>query len=142
MVKTMVRQAGPLQPMEINSGKDIHLQPMEDPTPEQVDTPEGGCVSMEIPCWSRLVAEPVVLWKEVPILDQLHIDVVRTYEDQSSKFGHLKWHLTEEFYLPSKSSLDFDPKSTHSTPKFHILELVPGINLKIQLLEQDSFKKQ
>ncbi|GAB0183117.1 hypothetical protein GRJ2_000777000 [Grus japonensis] len=35
--KTMVRQAVPLQPMEVNGGADIHLQPMEDPTPEQVD---------------------------------------------------------------------------------------------------------
>ena len=32
MVKTMVRQAVPLQPMEVHSGADIHPQPMEDPT--------------------------------------------------------------------------------------------------------------
>ena len=37
MVKTMVRQAVPLQPMEVNGGADIHLQPVEDPMPEQVD---------------------------------------------------------------------------------------------------------
>ena len=37
MVKTMVRQAVPLQPMEVHSGADIHLQPVEDPTPEQGD---------------------------------------------------------------------------------------------------------
>ena len=37
MVKTMVRQAVPLQPMEVNSGAGIHLQPMEDPILEQVD---------------------------------------------------------------------------------------------------------
>ena len=37
VVKTMVRQAVPLQPMEVHSGADIHLQHMEDPTPEQVD---------------------------------------------------------------------------------------------------------
>ena len=36
VVKTMVRQAVPLQPMEVHGGADIHLQPMEDPTPEQV----------------------------------------------------------------------------------------------------------
>ncbi|KAK4809954.1 hypothetical protein QYF61_002911 [Mycteria americana] len=35
MVETMVRQAVPLQPMEVNGGTDIHLQPMEDPTLEQ-----------------------------------------------------------------------------------------------------------
>ena len=37
MVKTMVRQAVPLQPMEVHDGADIYLQPMEDPTPKQVD---------------------------------------------------------------------------------------------------------
>ncbi|KAM9590862.1 uncharacterized protein ACIBXB_005912 [Morphnus guianensis] len=31
MVKTMVRQAVPLQLMEVHGGADIHLQPMEDP---------------------------------------------------------------------------------------------------------------
>ena len=37
MGKTMVRQAVPLQPMEVHGGADIHLQPMEDPMLEQVD---------------------------------------------------------------------------------------------------------
>ena len=35
--KTTVRQAVPLQPMEVHGGADIHLQPVEDPMPEQVD---------------------------------------------------------------------------------------------------------
>ncbi|GAB0208359.1 AN1-type zinc finger protein 5-like [Grus japonensis] len=39
----MVRQAVLLQPMEVNGGADIHLQPVEDPTLEQVDAPKGGC---------------------------------------------------------------------------------------------------
>ncbi|GAB0207612.1 acid sphingomyelinase-like phosphodiesterase 3b [Grus japonensis] len=43
VVKTMVRQAIPLQPMEVHGGADIHLQPVEDPMPEQVDAPKGGC---------------------------------------------------------------------------------------------------
>ena len=38
VVKTMVRQAVPLQPMEVHGGADIHLQPMEDPIPRA-----GGC---------------------------------------------------------------------------------------------------
>ena len=37
MVKATVRQAVPLQPMEVHGGADIHLQPMEDPMLEQVD---------------------------------------------------------------------------------------------------------
>jgi len=36
IMKTMVRQAVPLQPMEVHSGADLHLQLMEDPTPEQM----------------------------------------------------------------------------------------------------------
>ena len=37
MGKTMVRQAVPLQPREVHSGADLHLQPGEDPTLEQGD---------------------------------------------------------------------------------------------------------
>jgi len=35
--KTIVRQAVPLQSMEVHGGADIDLQPMEDPMLEQVD---------------------------------------------------------------------------------------------------------
>ncbi|GAB0203025.1 AN1-type zinc finger protein 5-like [Grus japonensis] len=41
MEKTMVRQAVHLQPMEVDGGADIHLQPMEDPTPEQLEGVKG-----------------------------------------------------------------------------------------------------
>ena len=34
--KTMVRQAVPLQPREVHGGADLHLQPGEDPTPDQM----------------------------------------------------------------------------------------------------------
>ncbi len=37
VVKTMVEQVVPLQPMEVHGGAEIHLQPVEDPTPEQVE---------------------------------------------------------------------------------------------------------
>ncbi|XP_076207383.1 uncharacterized protein LOC143166678 [Aptenodytes patagonicus] len=30
-------------PMEVHGGADVHLQPVEDPMPEQVDAPEGSC---------------------------------------------------------------------------------------------------
>ena len=36
VTQTMVRQAVPPQSMEINGGAEIHLQPLEDPTPKQV----------------------------------------------------------------------------------------------------------
>ncbi|KAK4829029.1 hypothetical protein QYF61_001804 [Mycteria americana] len=64
VVKTMVRQAVPLQPMDLHSGADIHLQPVEDPMPEKVDASEADCDPMESPCWSRLLAGPVTLWRE------------------------------------------------------------------------------
>ena len=34
--KTTVRQAVPLKPTEVHGGADLHLQPREEPTPEQV----------------------------------------------------------------------------------------------------------
>ena len=37
VVQPMVRQAVPLQPMDVNGGADLHLQPREDTTLEQVD---------------------------------------------------------------------------------------------------------
>ncbi|GAB0178226.1 AN1-type zinc finger protein 5-like [Grus japonensis] len=59
MEKTMVRQAVPLQPMEDDGEQRSHLQPMEDPMPEQVEAPEGGRDPMGDPCWSKLLAGPV-----------------------------------------------------------------------------------
>ncbi|KAK4816220.1 hypothetical protein QYF61_013458 [Mycteria americana] len=70
MQKTMARQAVPLQHMEVNSGADIHLQHMENPTPEQVDVLKGGCDPMGSLCWSRLLAGPVNPWREEPMQEQ------------------------------------------------------------------------
>ncbi|GAB0184578.1 AN1-type zinc finger protein 5-like [Grus japonensis] len=67
----MVRQAVPLQPMEDDGGADIHLQPVEDPTLEQVEAPKGGCDPMESPRWSKFLAVPVAPWKEEPTLEQV-----------------------------------------------------------------------
>ncbi|KAJ7425735.1 hypothetical protein WISP_22203 [Willisornis vidua] len=41
MVKTMVKQPVPLQPMEVHWGVEIHLQPVEEPC-MQVDA-KGSC---------------------------------------------------------------------------------------------------
>ncbi|GAB0177027.1 hypothetical protein GRJ2_000167900 [Grus japonensis] len=60
--KTMVRQAVPLQPMEVD---------VEDPMPEQMETPEGGCDPVAILSWSRLLAGPVAPWREEPMLEQV-----------------------------------------------------------------------
>jgi len=52
-----VRQAVHLQPKEVHGGADIHLQPVDDPTLEQVDVPEGGCDPAGSPQWSRFAGK-------------------------------------------------------------------------------------
>ncbi|GAB0180907.1 hypothetical protein GRJ2_000556000 [Grus japonensis] len=44
----------------------FHLQPMEDPMPEQVNAPEGGCdpVGSLLQDRSRILAGPVDPWRE------------------------------------------------------------------------------
>jgi len=37
-MQTTVRQAIPLQPMEVHGGADLLLQPVQDSTPEQMNT--------------------------------------------------------------------------------------------------------
>ncbi|KAM9590886.1 uncharacterized protein ACIBXB_005926 [Morphnus guianensis] len=57
-LQPMVRwQAVPLQPMEVNDGADAHLQPVEDPTPEQSDAPKDGRDSMGKPVLEQSVTE-------------------------------------------------------------------------------------
>ncbi|GAB0206076.1 AN1-type zinc finger protein 5-like [Grus japonensis] len=60
-----------LQPMEVHGGAEIPLQPVEDPRPEQVETPEGGCDPVGSPHWSRLLAGPVAPWREEPMAEQV-----------------------------------------------------------------------
>ncbi|PKU46692.1 hypothetical protein llap_3009 [Limosa lapponica baueri] len=86
-MKTMVRQAVPLQPMEVNSGAVIHLQSVEDPMLEQMDEPEEGrnpvgsmhrsrhlaepvTYGERIPHWGRLLEGPVDPWREELTLDR------------------------------------------------------------------------
>ena len=51
------RQAVPLQPMEVNGGAEIPLQPMEDPTPEQVAGPGEGRDSVGKPTLEQFVED-------------------------------------------------------------------------------------
>ncbi|GAB0209697.1 potassium/sodium hyperpolarization-activated cyclic nucleotide-gated channel 1 [Grus japonensis] len=55
----------PLQPVEKTIVKQaVALQPVEDPTVEQVDAPEGGCDFMErSPCWSSLFLKDCSPWE-------------------------------------------------------------------------------
>jgi len=50
VVKTMVRHAVPLQPMEVHGGADLHMEPREDPTTEKVDAPEECYDPVGSPC--------------------------------------------------------------------------------------------
>ncbi|GAB0195778.1 AN1-type zinc finger protein 5-like [Grus japonensis] len=67
----MVKQAVPLQPMEDGGEQRFHLQPVEDPTLEQVETPKGGCDPVGSPRWSKLLAGPVDPWREEPTPEQM-----------------------------------------------------------------------
>ena len=59
----MVRwQAVPLQPMEVNGGAEIPLQPMEDPMPEQVPGPREGRDSVGKPTLEQFM-EDCSPWK-------------------------------------------------------------------------------
>ncbi|GAB0205574.1 zinc finger and BTB domain-containing protein 5 [Grus japonensis] len=44
---------------------------MEDPTPAQVEAPEGGCDPVGSPRWSKLLAGPVAPWREEPTPEQV-----------------------------------------------------------------------
>ena len=61
----------PLQPVEDGGELRFHLQPMEDPMLEQVETPQGGCDPMGSPRWSKLLAGPVDPWREEPMPEQV-----------------------------------------------------------------------
>ena len=67
----MVRQVVPLQPMKVDGGADIHLQSLEEPMLEQMETPEGGCDPVGSPRQSWLLAGPVASWREEPTLEQV-----------------------------------------------------------------------
>lgn len=57
--------AVPLQPMEVNRGAEIHLDPVEETPPQQVHT-------MESPHGRGLLAGPMDLWREKPILEKIY----------------------------------------------------------------------
>ncbi|KAJ7401861.1 hypothetical protein BTVI_91911 [Pitangus sulphuratus] len=63
LVQSMVSQAVPLQSMEVYRGADIHLQPLEDPTPEEVGARRrlGPC-GKPVLKMGGLVEGPVDLW--------------------------------------------------------------------------------
>lgn len=71
VMMTMVRQAVPLNSMEVHSGAGLYPHPLKDHTPEQKDVLEGGCDPVESSHWSRLLIGPVTPWKEKPTLAQV-----------------------------------------------------------------------
>ncbi|OPJ69213.1 hypothetical protein AV530_012319 [Patagioenas fasciata monilis] len=75
----MMKWVVPLQPVEVHSSAEIHLQPMDDPMLEQVNVTEGGYSQSRLhagphrassPRWSSLFLKDCTLWKG-PTLEQL-----------------------------------------------------------------------
>jgi len=71
VMKTMVRQADPLQSLEVHGGADIHLQPVEGTPQWSRWMPEGSCDPVGRLCWSRLLLGPVDPWREEPTPEQV-----------------------------------------------------------------------
>ncbi|KAJ7419650.1 protein pxr1-like [Pitangus sulphuratus] len=71
MVKTIGRQAVPLQPLKVHGGVDIHLQPMDRAHAGAGGCLKKGCDPMGSPHCSRLLAGPMALWREEPMLEQV-----------------------------------------------------------------------
>ncbi|PKU45298.1 hypothetical protein llap_4401 [Limosa lapponica baueri] len=68
MVKTMVRQAVRLQPVEVNSGADIHLQPVEDPTQHHMAAALQTTCHKTEPFWIWFEQEQQLLQLQLPPL--------------------------------------------------------------------------
>ncbi|KAJ7419315.1 hypothetical protein BTVI_26020 [Pitangus sulphuratus] len=56
VVKTMVKQAIPLQPMEDHGDEEIHLQTMQETHARAGGCPKEGCEPMGNPCCSRVLS--------------------------------------------------------------------------------------
>ncbi|GAB0184633.1 cAMP-dependent protein kinase inhibitor alpha [Grus japonensis] len=61
---------------------------MEDPMPEEVETPEGGCDPVGSPRWSRLLAGPVDPWREKPTPEQVCCNIDSRIKCTLSKFAN------------------------------------------------------
>ena len=64
VMKTMVRQVVPLQPMEVYNGADIHLQLVEGTPRQSRWMPEGSCDPVGSLRWSRILPRPADPWRE------------------------------------------------------------------------------
>ena len=68
-----------MQLVEVNGGADTHLQPMEDPTLEQVNVPEGSCEPMlEQVLWQDLWEGPTQKQKSMRRKEQQKRDELAT----------------------------------------------------------------
>lgn len=68
-MQSMVKQVVPLHSMEIHSGTEINLQPMEGLTLQQLDAQMRVCPHGKL--MLQLLAGPADPWKEKPTLEQV-----------------------------------------------------------------------
>jgi len=69
VMKTMVRQAMPLQPMVVHGGANIHLQPVEGTSCQSRWMSKGGCDPVGSPALERVT---VVGERSLPVLISTH----------------------------------------------------------------------
>jgi len=70
-MKTVVRQAVPPKPMDVHSGADIHLQPVEGTPCQRRWMPEGSYDPVGSPHRSRFLPGPADPWREEPMPEKV-----------------------------------------------------------------------
>ncbi|GAB0203517.1 AN1-type zinc finger protein 5-like [Grus japonensis] len=129
----MVRQTVPLQPMEGDGGADIHLQPVEDPTPENVEVPEGSCDPVGVTC-THLVLKYYTRKRALRI-ESFNANNKAEMSDNSN---HFEWRHADLQQKPKaivKHYTTVTHRSNSVSPKPNTL---PSINISPQLAEAIS----
>ncbi|KAJ7424992.1 hypothetical protein BTVI_04193 [Pitangus sulphuratus] len=73
MMKTMVEQVVPLQPMNVHGGAEIHLQSMEEPHAGANGCPKEAVTSGEAHAGTGSLQGPAGLWRQDPTLEQVFL---------------------------------------------------------------------
>ncbi|GAB0203757.1 mitochondrial enolase superfamily member 1 [Grus japonensis] len=109
---------------------------MEDPMPEQVEAPEGGCGPMGSPCWSKLLAGPVDLWREDPMLEQSSES--EDYECENSDFPFVDTEIVRDQLYQLNVHRYIGPDGIHPRVLKELVDVTAGLLLIIYQISLES----